>query len=151
LLKKAYDTMRPDRTVQVAISMQNPTPAEAPPTRFTERSVLILVSLSCGSKHSCALIKSIEEITEVTLSPGFLYGALSRLEQHGLVEALPTEDRRRPYRITPAGAETIRAYLEHAHRRCRRGGAGGVTRPLRPCLVLGRGLLKQLGVGRWRQ
>jgi DNA-binding PadR family transcriptional regulator len=83
-------------------------------TRIGEPSVLILVSLSGGPRHGYALIKDIEEIAGVTLGPGTLYGALSRLEQGGLVEALPAQDRRRPYRITPAGAEAVRAYLESA-------------------------------------
>src|SRR5947207_6054708 len=82
-------------------------------TRFTEPSVLILISLASGPKHGYALIKDIEEIAGTTLGPGTLYGALSRLVQRGLVEALPAQDRRRPYRITPAGAEAARAYLRH--------------------------------------
>jgi DNA-binding PadR family transcriptional regulator len=82
--------------------------------RISEPSVLILVSLSGGPKHGYALIKDVAEVAGVTLGPGTLYGALSRLEQGGLVEALPADDRRRPYRITPAGAEAVRAYLESA-------------------------------------
>jgi DNA-binding PadR family transcriptional regulator len=84
--------------------------------RFGEPSVLILTSLSSGPKHGYALIKDIEEIAGATLGPGTLYGALSRLEQGGLIEALPAQDRRRPYRITPAGAAAARAYLEHVQR-----------------------------------
>jgi DNA-binding PadR family transcriptional regulator len=81
--------------------------------RFAEPSVLILASLSSGPKHGYALIKDIEEIAGVTLGPGTLYGALARLEQRGLVVALPAQDRRRPYQITAVGAEAARAYLEH--------------------------------------
>jgi DNA-binding PadR family transcriptional regulator len=84
--------------------------------RFAEPSVLILASLSSGPKHGYALIKDIEEIAGTTLGPGTLYGALSRLVQRGLVEALPAQDRRRPYRITPAGAAAARAYLQHVQR-----------------------------------
>jgi DNA-binding PadR family transcriptional regulator len=84
--------------------------------RFAEPSVLILASLSSGPKHGYALIKDIEEIAGATLGPGTLYGALSRLEQRGLVEALPAQERRRPYRITPAGAAAARAYLQHVQR-----------------------------------
>ena len=80
--------------------------------RVAEPGVLILVSLSGGPKHGYGLIKDIEAIAGVTLGPGTLYGALSRLEQSGLVEALPAEDRRRPYRLTGAGAESVRTYLE---------------------------------------
>jgi DNA-binding PadR family transcriptional regulator len=84
--------------------------------RFAEPSVLILASLSGGPKHGYALIKDIEEIAGATLGPGTLYGALTRLEQRGLIEALPAQDRRRPYRITPSGAEAVRAYLQHVQR-----------------------------------
>ena len=85
-------------------------------TRFAEPSVLILASLSSGPKHGYALVKDIEEIAGTTLGPGTLYGALSRLVQRGLIEALPAQDRRRPYRITPAGAEAARAYLHQLQR-----------------------------------
>ena len=37
------------------------------------------------------------------LGPGALYGAITRLEERGLIEPLPPDDRRRPYRITAAG------------------------------------------------
>lgn len=84
--------------------------------RLAEPSVLILTSLSGGPKHGYTLIKDIEVISGVTLGPGTLYGALSRLEQHGLVVALPAVDRRRPYRITPAGAEAVRVCLENVQR-----------------------------------
>jgi len=85
-------------------------------TRFADPSVLILTSLSGGPKHGYALIKDIEAVAGATLGPGTLYGALTRLEQRGLVEALPAQDRRRPYRITPAGAQAVRTYLEQVQR-----------------------------------
>ena len=84
--------------------------------RFAEPGVLILASLSSGPKHGYALIKDIEEIAGATLGPGTLYGALTRLVQRGLVEALPAQDRRRPYRITAAGAEAARTYLRDVQR-----------------------------------
>ena len=42
------------------------------------------------------------------LGPGTLYGALARLEGQGLIEALPAEGRRRPYRLTAGGAQHAR-------------------------------------------
>lgn len=47
----------------------------------------------------------------VRLGAGTLYGALTRLEGRGLVEALPVADRRHPYRLTPAGATLLQAKL----------------------------------------
>jgi len=34
---------------------------------------------------------------------GALYGAITRLEERGLIEPLGAQDRRRPYRITTSG------------------------------------------------
>lgn len=82
--------------------------------RFADPAVLILSSLADGDKHGYALIKDIEVFAQVTLGPGTLYGALSRLESRGLVEPVPATDRRRPYRLTAAGASALRDYLSHA-------------------------------------
>jgi DNA-binding PadR family transcriptional regulator len=84
--------------------------------RFSDPTVLILTSLAGGPKHGYALIKDVEEIAGTTLGPGTLYTALSRLEGRGLIEALPEEERRRPYRITPTGVAALRDHLEHARR-----------------------------------
>jgi DNA-binding PadR family transcriptional regulator len=80
----------------------------------SDRSVLVLTSLSSGPKHGYALIKDIESFAGVTLGPGTLYGAIAKLEQAGLVEALPGEGRRKPYRITAQGAADLRAQLEQS-------------------------------------
>ena len=40
------------------------------------------------------------------------FRSLYRLEARGLIEALPPEDRRRPYRLTGLGATTLKAQLE---------------------------------------
>jgi len=84
--------------------------------RFADPAVLILSSLAGGDKHGYALIKDIEAFAGITLGPGTLYGALARLERRGLVEALASEDRRQPYRLSATGATSLRAYLEHARR-----------------------------------
>jgi DNA-binding PadR family transcriptional regulator len=82
----------------------------------SDRSILILTSLAGSPKHGYALIKDIEEFAGVKLGAGTLYGALSVLEQAGLVEAMPAEDRRHPYRITAAGREQLRVRLSEAAR-----------------------------------
>jgi DNA-binding PadR family transcriptional regulator len=82
----------------------------------SDRSILILTSLAGSPKHGYALIKDIEEFAGVTLGAGTLYGALAALEEAGLVEALPAEDRRHPYRITGAGREQLRVRLSEAAR-----------------------------------
>jgi DNA-binding PadR family transcriptional regulator len=82
--------------------------------RFAEPAVLILSSLAGGDKHGYALVKDIEGFAGVRLGPGTLYGALARLEQRGLIEALAADQRRRPYRLTASGAAALGAYLRHA-------------------------------------
>ncbi|HEX2318301.1 MAG TPA: helix-turn-helix transcriptional regulator [Streptosporangiaceae bacterium] len=81
---------------------------------FTEPVVLVLTSLAEGPKHGYALAKDIEAFAGIKLGPGTLYGALSRLEDRGWIEALPADDRRRPYQITSAGAEQLSAHLKTA-------------------------------------
>jgi DNA-binding PadR family transcriptional regulator len=82
----------------------------------SDRSILILTSLAGSPKHGYALIKDIEDFAGVQLGAGTLYGALAKLEEDGLVEALPAEDRRRPYQITTAGREQLRERLSEAAR-----------------------------------
>ena len=79
--------------------------------RYAGPATLILASLAEGPKHGYALTKDIEQFAEVRLAPGTLYEALSRLEGQGLIEAVETTDRRRPYRLTAVGAEALRTHL----------------------------------------
>ncbi|HEX5038744.1 MAG TPA: PadR family transcriptional regulator [Candidatus Limnocylindria bacterium] len=96
--------------------------------RFAEPSLLILVSLGAGPKHGYAIMTDVEDIGGARLGPGTLYAALARLEARGLIESLPSDDRRRPYRITALGARTLRAQLEHLDELVRT----GLTRLDRP-------------------
>lgn len=54
------------------------------------------------------MMEDILAFSGTQLEPGTLYGAITRLEKQGLIEALPTEDRRRPYRITAEGITVLR-------------------------------------------
>jgi DNA-binding PadR family transcriptional regulator len=84
--------------------------------RAGDASVLILTSLAGGPKHGYALIQDIKGFAGLQLGPGTLYGALDRLEGLGLIEALPAEDRRHPYRITAEGVVALRAHLDSIER-----------------------------------
>jgi DNA-binding PadR family transcriptional regulator len=99
--------------------------------RYAGPATLILSSLAEGAKHGYALTKDIEGFAGVRLAPGTLYEALGRLEAQGLIEAVPSDDRRRPYRLTANGAAALRVHLQ-AQRRVaelglRRLGTGWVT------------------------
>ena len=84
--------------------------------RYAGPATLILSSLADGPKHGYALTKDIEQFASVRLAPGTLYEALSRLESQGFIKALPSEDRRRPYQLTAAGAQALRAHLADQRR-----------------------------------
>ena len=50
------------------------------------------------------------------LGPGTLYGAISRMDEQGMIEALPSDDRRRPYRLTDDGRDLLTAMaIDLAH------------------------------------
>jgi DNA-binding PadR family transcriptional regulator len=83
---------------------QNPLPALG---RNSDIAILILSSLAGGEKHGYALIKDVDEFAGVRIAPGTLYEALARLESRGLIEALESEERRRPYRLTDSGASVL--------------------------------------------
>jgi DNA-binding PadR family transcriptional regulator len=80
--------------------------------RFEEPAVLILTSLIEQPRHGYAIVKDVEAVAGIRLGPGTLYATLSRLEARGLIEGLPVDDRRRPYRITGAGLALVRDRLE---------------------------------------
>ena len=78
--------------------------------RLNEPALLILASLSAGTKHGYAIIRDVEDHSGKRLGPGTLYGAIARLEGLGFIEGRAPEERgRRPYRITASGR---RAFAE---------------------------------------
>jgi DNA-binding PadR family transcriptional regulator len=74
-------------------------------------ATLILSSLAGGDKYGYALVQDVERFSGVRLAPGTLYEGLARLESQGLIEAVESENRRRPYRITAAGAALLHEHL----------------------------------------
>ena len=82
----------------------------------------ILMALAEGDQHGYAIVQAIAERTDgrVRIGPATLYRSLQRMLEDGLVVEIderpaPEDDdeRRRYYRITPAGRKTARA---EAHR-----------------------------------
>jgi DNA-binding PadR family transcriptional regulator len=80
--------------------------------RSNDPGLLVLTSLAGGPKHGYAITVDVEQFSGVRLGPGTLYGALSRLEERGLIRALPAEDRRRPYQLTAEGSATLENELQ---------------------------------------
>jgi DNA-binding PadR family transcriptional regulator len=79
--------------------------------QYSDPPLLVLASLASGPKHGHAMIEDIASLCGSHLGPGTLYGAIARLEQQGWIEPLAPEERRQPYRITPAGIGVLRAKL----------------------------------------
>jgi DNA-binding PadR family transcriptional regulator len=99
--------------------------------RFAEPALLILVSLSDGPKHGYAIMTDVEAGTGRPLGAGTLYAALARLEERGMIKALPPVERRRPYELTAVGAtmlsEQLRQLSEFAQVGLRRLGRAEMT------------------------
>ncbi len=92
----------------MAARTKNATPGSGRPN---DPPVLILTSLASGPKHGYALLQDIEAFAGVRLGPGTLYGAIGRLEERGLIQPVGAAGRRRPYRLTAAGAQALEATL----------------------------------------
>lgn len=75
---------------------------------MSDPSLLVLTSLVDGDKHGYAMMADIQAFAGVELGPGTLYGAITRLEERGLIKPVQSGDRRQPYRITAPG----KRYLE---------------------------------------
>jgi DNA-binding PadR family transcriptional regulator len=82
----------------------------------SEAGLLILMSLATGPKHGYAMMTDIKAFADTRLGPGTLYTALARLEEAGLIAPVASDDRRRPYRITPSGLTTLRARTDSLRR-----------------------------------
>lgn len=78
--------------------------------------MLVLASLAAGPKHGHAMLDDIEEMSGRRPGPGTLYGAIARLEKQGWIEALPIQDRRRPYRLTTSGRAALVAKMSTLRR-----------------------------------
>ena len=82
-----------------------------PDSQPPDPGLLILASLASGPKHGYAITQDVRAFAGVALGPGTLYGAITRLEGRGLIEAIEASDRRRPYRLTGDGRDALRSQL----------------------------------------
>ena len=82
----------------------------------SDPGLLVLISLASGPRHGHAMLLDIDRFAGTRLGPGTLYGAITRLEDGGLIEPLAAEARRRPYRLTDAGRRELAGRLNELHR-----------------------------------
>ena len=88
---------------------------------FSDPPMLVLASLADGPKHGHAMTQDIQIMCGTRLAPGALYGAIARLEERGLIEPLPVDERRHPYKITEDGLAFLTAKLKTMSRFVRAG------------------------------
>lgn len=84
---------------------------------MTETGFYILLCLRTPS-HGYGIVKETERLTrgEIKLSPGTLYGSLSKMEKDGLIEFIKEEDKRKIYRITTLGTEVLTLEMKRIER-----------------------------------
>jgi DNA-binding PadR family transcriptional regulator len=75
--------------------------------RWADPTLLVLASLAGQPKHGYAIMKDVADTMGVRLTAGTLYAVIARLESRGLIEPLDSDDRRRPYQLTAAGASAL--------------------------------------------
>jgi DNA-binding PadR family transcriptional regulator len=75
--------------------------------RWADPTLLVLVSLAGQPKHGYAIMHDVADAMGVRLTAGTLYAVIARLESRGLIEPLESDDRRRPYQLTAAGANAL--------------------------------------------
>lgn len=96
--------------MEAAINIQELLPLREP-------TFFILLSISQQEKHGYAILKEVEALSggKIILSTGTLYGALTRLQDQGLIVRVDTptqEDSGRPrkaYRLTENGRKLLGA------------------------------------------
>ena len=75
---------------------------------MTETAFYILLCLR-QENHGYGILQQTQQMTggEIRLSPGTLYGSLSKMEKDGLIEFVREEEKRRLYRLTALGEELL--------------------------------------------
>ena len=84
---------------------------------MTETSFYILLCLR-QEMHGYSIVQKVEALTggAVKLSPGTMYGSLSKMEKDGLIRFVREEDKRKIYHITPLGAEVLELEMNRIER-----------------------------------
>ena len=84
---------------------------------MTEAVFYILLCLREES-HGYSIIRKVEELTdhEIRISPGTMYGNLSKLEKDGLIQFVREEKKRRIYCITDLGKDVLALEMKRVER-----------------------------------
>ena len=84
---------------------------------MTETGFYILLCLQ-QPNHGYGIVQKVSAMTEgeVRLTPGTMYGSLSKMEKDGLIQFVREEEKRKLYVITPLGDEVLQLELKRIRR-----------------------------------
>ena len=84
---------------------------------MTETGFYILLCLQ-EPNHGYGIVQKVKELTkeEIILSPGTMYGSLSKMEKDQLIQFVKEEEKRKIYQITELGKEVLALELKRIER-----------------------------------
>lgn len=84
---------------------------------MTETGFYILLCLQ-EPNHGYGIVQTVETLTdgEIHLTPGTMYGSLSKMEKDGLIQFVRAEEKRKLYCITELGREVLDLELSRIQR-----------------------------------
>ena len=84
---------------------------------MTETGFYILLCLR-EEMHGYSIVQKVEAMTDgaVRLSPGTMYGSLSKMEKDGLIRFVREEEKRKLYCITALGEEVLELEMNRIER-----------------------------------
>lgn len=84
---------------------------------MTETAFLILLCLR-QPNHGYGIVQMVEKMTDgaIKLTPGTMYGSLSKMEKDNVICFIREEDKRKIYQITDLGLEILQIELKRIER-----------------------------------
>lgn len=84
---------------------------------MTETGFYILMCLK-EEAHGYSIVQKVEALTEgaIKISPGTMYGSLSKMEKDGLIRFVREEEKRKIYLITELGKQVLDLEMKRIER-----------------------------------
>lgn len=84
---------------------------------MTETAFYILLCLR-KPNHGYGIVQTVEKMTggAIRLTPGTMYGSLSKMEKDGVIRFIREEEKRKIYQITDLGLEVLQVELKRIER-----------------------------------
>ena len=84
---------------------------------MTETGFYILFCLQ-KERHGYSITQKVKELTEgqLSISPGTMYGTLSKMEKDGLIAFVREEEKRKLYSITELGKQILELEIQRIER-----------------------------------